>query len=107
MNTTRLLEGHAIDVWKQWFGVRPVFAPGPTDFEIVDYVEEKSVDKVGVTDFLDAVLDKYGPNSVVYVSSCSPIIPLTTFIGYSIDIVRINVVDYGAGESVDDYKRPC
>ena len=75
MNTTRLLEGHAIDVWKQWFGVRPVFAPGPTDFEIVDYEEEKFVDKVGVTDFLDTALDKYGPNSVVYVGSCSPILP--------------------------------
>ena len=67
MNTTSQLEGPAIEAWKSWFKERPVISAGPTDFEIVDGVQEKSADTLEVTKFLDSMLEKYGSNSVVFV----------------------------------------
>ncbi|KAI5120745.1 hypothetical protein M0805_007819 [Coniferiporia weirii] len=71
LNSTPLLEGPAIDAFKQWFGDRPIICPAPHDFPIIKGKKNStdgSSETLAVLSFLDAALEKHGANSVVYFS---------------------------------------
>ncbi|KAI5120747.1 hypothetical protein M0805_007821 [Coniferiporia weirii] len=71
MNTTPLLEGPAIEAFKQWFGDRPIICPGPLDFSVIKReknVVNSSSETLAVLTFLNSALEKHGANSVVYFS---------------------------------------
>lgn len=67
LNSTELIEGPAIAAWKDWFKERPVVCPGPFDFPIIEPGQDRSDENAEVISFLDKALNKYGPNSVIYV----------------------------------------
>lgn len=104
MNTTPLFEGPSLKAWKSWFGNRPVINAGPTDFEIVVSSEEKSAETRKIIAFLDSILEKFGPDSVVYVRLHS-----TAFFIYSIcsstDIIWFSMVDLRAGKGLGSHRR--
>ncbi|EJD00706.1 UDP-Glycosyltransferase/glycogen phosphorylase [Fomitiporia mediterranea MF3/22] len=71
-NSSRIYERDAINKVQEWFGTRPVLAVGPlspptTSIEI-ELEKSKSPITSDVENFLDCALNKYGPNSVVYIS---------------------------------------
>lgn len=68
MNNHPLLEGPAIKMFESWFGERPIICPAPFDFEVVRQESQQTPDTLKVVDFLDSMSEKYGKNSVVYVS---------------------------------------
>ncbi|KAL5487463.1 hypothetical protein ACEPAI_5571 [Sanghuangporus weigelae] len=70
--TSKLFEGEAVGKWQERYSSRPVFALGPISppASAEDIARERSKSAVGqeVEVFLNESLDKFGPNSVVYIS---------------------------------------
>ncbi|KAL5527981.1 hypothetical protein ACEPAG_6782 [Sanghuangporus baumii] len=70
--TSKLFEGEAVGKWQEWYSSRPVFAMGPISppASADDIARERSKSAVGqeVEVFLNESLDKFGPNSVVFIS---------------------------------------
>ncbi|KAL5529835.1 hypothetical protein ACEPAF_6092 [Sanghuangporus sanghuang] len=70
--TSKLFEGDALGKWQEWYGSRAVLTVGPISppASAEGIARERSKSAVGqeVEVFLNASLDKFGPNSVVYIS---------------------------------------
>lgn len=67
MYTFSLFEGLSIKAFAEWFAGRPVITAGPFDRPVVKAQVSAAQDSTEVGAFLDAVLEKYGDKSVVYV----------------------------------------
>ena len=70
--TSPLYERTALEGFREWLNQRPNFALSPLSPPVSaeEIAKEKAKSHVGaeVEDFLNKALDKYGPNSVVYIS---------------------------------------
>lgn len=77
MNATPIFEGPAIETFKEWFGDRPIICPAPLDFPLIGRQKSDSPVAVAVEAFLDAALQKHGPNSVVYVMALHSLLTIT------------------------------
>lgn len=75
MNNTSL-EGPAIEACKSWKGEDRVICPAPFDFELSEKIHNQTPDAHEVIGFMDAMLEKYGESSIVYVSVPSFWFPL-------------------------------
>ncbi|KAL5488485.1 hypothetical protein ACEPAI_6603 [Sanghuangporus weigelae] len=71
-STSRAFEGEALKKWQEWYGTKPTIAVGPLSppASAEDIERERAVSPVGeeVEIFLNNALDKFGPNSTVYIS---------------------------------------
>ena len=71
MCTSNLYEHNCLESWRKWFGAKPVLnvgalSPQASDLEVIKAKESPAGGEV--EKFLDDMMDKHGPNSVVYVS---------------------------------------
>ena len=69
VNTTHLFEGEAIKAFEKWFGGRPSFYPGPFDYPVIQQMGITDPATTEFSNFLDSILEKFGPRSLVYVSN--------------------------------------
>ncbi|KAH8119121.1 UDP-Glycosyltransferase/glycogen phosphorylase, partial [Phellopilus nigrolimitatus] len=70
LNTSFSVEPHAISAWKNWLRFRPVFVLGPLAPAIEPNIQREQGQRFShkVQGFLDEALEKFGENSVVYMS---------------------------------------
>ena len=69
--TNSLYEHGCTESWRKWFGAKPVLNVGALSppASAAEILKEKETPVGGAVEkFLDDMLDKHGPNSVVYVS---------------------------------------
>ncbi|KAL5522564.1 hypothetical protein ACEPAG_8581 [Sanghuangporus baumii] len=74
-NSTYLFEGDAIKAFEEWFGGRPSICPGPFDYNVIKQQQATDPMTVEVLKWLDSILEKYGPRSLVYISPGSQFWP--------------------------------
>ncbi|KAL5523192.1 hypothetical protein ACEPAF_1459 [Sanghuangporus sanghuang] len=74
-NSTYLFEGDAIKAFEEWFGGRPSICPGPFDYPVIEQQQATDPMTVEVQKWLDSILEKYGPCSLVYISPGSQFWP--------------------------------
>ncbi|EJC97776.1 UDP-Glycosyltransferase/glycogen phosphorylase [Fomitiporia mediterranea MF3/22] len=68
MNTNRIYEAAGIKAFEDWFTGRPVISTGPFESPLIPRHEVEQNSNLEAMAFLDSALQKYGPNSVVYMS---------------------------------------